>query len=110
MGEEGRPVPSNAFVEPNASHGIAQYPRQRGLGVEEPAIARFLAAMLDQIVEDCSASRSLSRRNCAIQSLRRIACRNNAGRQRLAKSWAAFDHGAIPAPAALQSPPRPRRR
>jgi hypothetical protein len=43
------------FIEQDADLGIAQQPRQRGLAVEEWAIAHILAVMLDQVegVEDC---------------------------------------------------------
>jgi hypothetical protein len=70
------------------------------------AIARFLTSMRDQIegVEDCSA-RSPSRRNSANPvAPAHQHSRNRAGRRRLAKSWAAFDHGPIPAACAAAQP------
>jgi len=60
MCEDGRAVLSEMFVEQDASVGLAQQPRQRGLAVEERPITQILAITPDQIkrVED-RGSRSL---------------------------------------------------
>jgi hypothetical protein len=42
-------VVRDVFVEEDAHVGIAQQPRQRGLAVEEWAIAQIIAVMLDQV-------------------------------------------------------------
>jgi hypothetical protein len=58
MGEHGRPILGNVFVQQDADLGIAQQARQRGLAVEERQIAQILAIMLDQVerVEDRGSS------------------------------------------------------
>jgi hypothetical protein len=52
--EDDRAVLGDVLVEQDAGLGIAQQARQRGLSVEERAIAQILAVMLDQVegVED----------------------------------------------------------
>ena len=47
--EHGRTVLGDVLVEQNASLDTAQQPRQRGLAVEERAIAQILTIMLDQV-------------------------------------------------------------
>jgi hypothetical protein len=54
MGEDGRPILGDVFVQQDARFGLAQQPRQRRLPVQEREIAQILAIMLDQVkgVED----------------------------------------------------------
>ena len=47
--EDDGTVLNGMFVEQDASPGIAQQPRQRGLALEEWAIAHILAVMLDVV-------------------------------------------------------------
>jgi hypothetical protein len=42
MGEHGRPILGDVFVQQDASFGLAQEPRQRRLAVEERAIPQIL--------------------------------------------------------------------
>jgi hypothetical protein len=47
--EDGGAVLGDVFIEQDASPGVAQQPRQRGLAIEERAIAHILALMLDEV-------------------------------------------------------------
>jgi hypothetical protein len=49
MGEDGKAIFGNVFVQQDTDLGITQEPRQRGLPVQERAIAQILAIMLDQV-------------------------------------------------------------
>jgi hypothetical protein len=49
MGEHRRPILGDVVVAQDASIGLAQQPRQRGLALKERATAQIVAIMLDQV-------------------------------------------------------------
>jgi hypothetical protein len=59
MGEHGRPILGDVFVQQDACLGLAQQSRKRRLAVEEWEIAQIPAIMFDQIegIEDRGSSR-----------------------------------------------------
>jgi hypothetical protein len=58
MGEDGRSILDDVFVQQDAGLGVAQQSHQRSLSVQEWEITQILAIMLDQIegVEDRGSS------------------------------------------------------